>query len=216
MKNKEEEKTLHYDTASFFMEGLNLSKQSIFRFQMTKYISPFLGITLKTLSFLKNAFSRFFNILVNSYLKVNSIINKSVSETKNVRMEYESKENLIKSRGDLKFNDKEEKLSINFMRDFYAHRLKRKTTKKLVELIDGFSGIDPKIINRIEDGYLKESIEFSAVYSIDHDGMAHFHNLPISTVYDVFDRACESGRSGIMGFLGRLFKTCERRFKTCL
>ncbi len=167
----------------------------------------------ENVKYIENVFSRFFQILIKSFLKVNSLVNKAVTETKNVRMEYSSEENLLKTKDDLIFEEKTEKLSLNFIREFYAYKLKKLSRERLVSLMDNFSGVDPQIINQIEDGSLERSVDFRSTYSLGHEAMKHFHNLSLNQVYDIFDNACESQRKGIKGFFSRLFKSCEKKLK---
>lgn len=210
-QRKKENSEFRYNILLF---GGRKSKQTE-HIQLTKddIHKSFFRHNFEKITYLENVFSRLFNIVIKSFLKVNSIVNKAVSETKNVRMEYQSEENLLQTKEDLIFEEKNEKLSINFIREFYAYKLKKLSRKKLVSMMDNFSGIDPQIINQIEQGQLEKSVEFSSLYSLGHDAMKHFHELSTAQVYDIFDHACESQRSGIKGFFSRLFKTCERKLK---
>jgi hypothetical protein len=161
----------------------------------------------------ENIFSRLFNIVVKSFLKLNTIVNKSVVETDKVRMEYDSEKNLLKSKEDLVFGKNDSKLSINFMRDYYSYKLSKKERKRLLKLLDHFSGADPLLADNIAQGVIKKSVEFSTLFSMGHEAMVYFHELPVSDVHRVFDEACSAGRSGLKGFFDRLLKTCEKKLK---
>ncbi|MCR9204157.1 MAG: hypothetical protein NXH75_06245, partial [Halobacteriovoraceae bacterium] len=161
----------------------------------------------------ENIFSKLFNVVVKSFLKLNTLVNKSVVETDKVRMEYDSEKNLLKSKGDLVFGKSDSKLSVNFMRDYSSYKLSKRERKRLLKLLDHFSGADPILADNIASGVIKKSIEFSTLFSMGHDAMVFFHELPVASVHRVFDEACEAGRSGLRGFFERLLKTCEKKLK---
>jgi len=60
---------------------------------------------------------------------------------------------------------------------------------------------------------LKNSIEFSTLFSMGHEAMVYFHELPVAAVHKVFNEACEAGRKGVKGFFDRLLKSCEKKLK---
>ncbi len=210
-QRKKENKKLQYGILLF--AGSKATQTEHIQITNKGVVTSFFRHNYEKIRYFENIFSRLFKIVVKSFLKANTVVNKAVSESENVRLEYRSKKNLIQTRDDLVFEDESETLSLNFQRDFYAYKLKKLSTAHLVKLMDRYSGIDPAVINHIENGLLKESVEFSSLYSIGHEGMAHLHNLNTSAIYDIFDRACESTRSGIKGWLSRLFKRCEKSLK---
>lgn len=186
-------------------EHIQISKEGI--------VKTFFRHNFERSQYRENVFSKLFNIVVKSFLKLNTIVNKAVVETDKVRMEYDSERNLLKTKEDLVFGKKDSKLSINFMRDYYTYKLSKNEQKRLLKLLDHFSGADPILADNIEQGVIKKSVEFSTLFSMGHEAMVYFHELPVEKVHRVFNEACEAGRSGLSGFLDRLLKTCEKKLK---
>ena len=161
----------------------------------------------------ENVFSRLFHVLMKAGTKLSSFINRDRFETDNVRVEYESSHNLIETKGDLVFNQEKSNLSLNFMRDFYAYKLRKKEKKRVLDLLDHFSGADPRLADQIEKGLVSRSVSFNTMFSMGGEALENFHNLSKSKVYKVFEESCEASRSGLKSFFGRFLKTCERSLK---
>jgi len=161
----------------------------------------------------ENLFSRLFHIIVKSTLKLNSVINKSIVESNQVRIEYKSEVNLMANKKDLILSKKNDSLSLNFRKSYYAYKINRKEKKKLLTILDHFSGLDPQIIKNIEFGLIKKSVDFYSVFSMNEEGIHHLNRLSSSKMYDVIDNLCKSRRKGIKGFFDKILKSCERKLK---
>lgn len=163
--------------------------------------------------FKENIFSRLFHILIKAGTTLSSFVNKSTIESDNVRIEYKNSKNIINSKEDLKFNRGESNLSLNFMRDFYAFKLTKKEKGRVLELLDHFSGADPRIADQIQSGFIKKSVTFNTIFSMNGDAIEFFHSQPKEKIYRVFEESCEASRSGLKSLFGRFLKTCERSLK---
>lgn len=186
-------------------EHIQISKDGI--------VKSFFRHNFEASKYRENIFSRLFNIIVKSFLKVNSIVNKSVVETDSVRMEYRNERNLLKSKEDLVFSNQDPNLSINFRRNYSSYELNKYEKRRLIELLDHFSGADPLLADNIERGVITKGVEFNSLFSIGFDAMVYFHELPVQKVYQVFEESCEASRKGVKGILDRILKTCERKLK---
>jgi len=165
-------------------------------------------------SFRQNAFSKFFDIIVRSFLKASSIINNTESESDNVRIEYDSEKNLIKTREDLEFLESQERLSLNFVKEYYTYKYSKRTDDKVQDLMEEYSGSDPLVARRLREGDLMGPINFETNFSFGHNALSYFHNQSTTKVYGVIDQICKTKRKkGIFSFLARLLKTCERKLK---
>lgn len=160
----------------------------------------------------QNIFSRLFHELVKGALKVSSIINKSRYETDKVRVEYRHQRNLMQTKEDLILGNGPH-LSVNFMKDYYAFKVKKQDQKKVLNFLDHFSGADPLLADQIERGLLEGSLNVQTTFSLNEDALRYFHELSVSQVYDVIDDSCKAGRTGIKGWLSGLLKICERTLK---
>lgn len=208
---KNEIKRMKY--SALIYGGYKDSKTEFIQISKEGLVKTFFRHNFESSKYRENIFSRLFNIIVKSFLKLNSIVNKSVVETDKVRIEYQSEKNLLKSKEDLIFGANDPKLSINFMRDYYSYKMNKRERKRVLELLDHFSGADPILANNIEAGVIQKSVEFSTLFSLGHDAMVTFHNQPVSNVHRVFDEACKASRKGLKGFLDQILKTCEKKLK---
>ncbi len=158
--------------------------------------------------------SRLFSILVRSFFKVPTFVSKTETETDNVRIEYEAQRNLIISQEDLKFSENEERLSLNFVKEYQTYRYTQKTAKKVQDLLEEYSGSNPLIAAKLRDGELKAPISFQTNFSFGHNALTHFHKLSTSKVYEVIDNICYSSRKvGFFSFFLNLFSNCKGRMK---
>jgi hypothetical protein len=162
----------------------------------------------------QNVFSRLFDIIVKSFLKANTIVNNSESESDKVRIEYDNEENLIKSQGDLEFSEEKEKLSLNFIKEYYTYKYSKRTAQKVQDLMEEYSGSDPLVARKLREGDLQGPINFETNFTFGHGALSYFHSLNTAQVYGVIDKVCKAKRKkGIFSLLARLLKTCERKLK---
>lgn len=160
----------------------------------------------------QNVFSRLFHELLKGALKAASIINKSRHEADNVRIEYRHKKNLLQTKEDLTLESKPT-LSINFMKEYYAYKVKKKDRKAALDFLDHFSGADPLLAFLVGQGHVTDSLNLRTTFSLNEDALRYFHRQSTATVYDVIDESCEASRKGLKGFFSRLLKVCERSLK---
>ena len=176
-------------------------------------LHTFFAHSFKTSEYTQNIFSKLFNVILGSFVELTSVINNSEERSRSVVFQYKDERNLIESEEDLEVTENEEKISINFVRKYYAYKGTKSNRKEAVELLENFSGVDPLIIDEVEDGLLTSSLNFYSKYSMTNDAITDFNQLSVSEAYEVFDDLCDDGRSGIIGWFSSLLKVCERRMK---
>lgn len=185
-------------------EHINITKDGVFH--------SFFRHNFESSKSTQNIFSRLFHELIKGALKAASIINKSRYETDNVRIEYRHQKNLLQTKEDLKLSEGPT-LSINFMKEYYAFKIKKKDKEHILNFLDHFSGADPLLAYQVNNGLLKGSLNLRTTFSMNEDALYYFHQLPVGTVYDVINESCEASRKGIKGWLSGLLKICERSLK---
>jgi hypothetical protein len=161
----------------------------------------------------QNFFSRLFFEVIKKVTQLSSLINKAYYDTEKVRLEYRHKRNLILTQEDLILEAGAPKLSINFMKGLYSHRVSKKVKKRILDFLDHFSGADPLLARQVENGQIKSSVRFNTTFTLDEKSLEHFHSLSTKEVYEVFDDSCKASRSGLKGWLSGLLKICERSLK---
>lgn len=161
----------------------------------------------------QNFFSRLFFEVIKKVTQLSSLINKAYYDTEKVRLEYRHKRNLLLTQEDLILEEGTSKLSINFMKGLYSHRVTKKAKKKILDFLDHFSGADPLLARQVENGQIQSSVRFNTTFTLDEKSLNHFHTLSTKEVYQVFDEACSANRKGLKGWLSGLLKICERSLK---
>ncbi len=213
-QREESEKDSRYQILLFGAK--KKAKTTHYKITKDNILHSFFSHNFESASYTQNIFSRLFGIIIKSFLKVSSIINNSEERSRSVSIQYKDNRNLIESQEDLIVDTQssEEKLSINFIRNYYAFKGTNNNRKELVEHLENFSGVDPQVIDRVEDGMLAKSLDFFSKYTMTKDGVDYFNALDINQAYDIFDRICEDGRPrGFLGWLSSLFSQCESKLK---
>jgi hypothetical protein len=160
----------------------------------------------------ENFFSRLFYEVVKKVTQLKSIINNAELKTEKVRLEYRHKRNLLKTKEDLKLSEVPT-LSVNFMKGLYSHKVRKKVKEDILSFLDHFSGADPLLARQVENGLIDRSVRFDTTFTLNEDALNHFHALSTKEVYRVFDESCQANRKGVLSWLSRLLKVCERSLK---
>jgi len=207
--------------------GKKKAKTTHYKITKDNILHSFFSHNFESATYKQNIFSKLFDIILNSYLNLSSIINNSEERSRTVNIQYKDSRNLIESQEDLIMQQgrsiasedgsqeaAEDKISINFIRKYYAYKGTSNNRKELVENLEKFSGVDPYIIDEVEDGLLDKSLNFYSKYSMTQEGINHFNNLDVNKAYSVFEQLCDDSRpKGFFGWLSSLFSRCETKLK---
>ncbi len=213
-QRKELEKDSRYEILLF--GGKKKAKTTHYKITKDNKLHSFFSHNFESASYRQNIASKLFGIIIKSFLKLSSVINNSEERSRSVNIQYKDSRNLIESQEDLIVNEEEEvgKVSVNFTRKYYAYKGSKGNVKELAGLLENFSGVDPRVIDQVEDGLLDKSLNFFSKYSMTNDGVKFFNHLDITTAYDIFDGMCSNNRpKGFLGWLSSLFSRCESRLK---
>ncbi len=153
-----------------------------------------------------------------SFLRLDGWVKKGLVESKGLRIEYDSNRNLIKSREDLVLKENDEKLSLNFFREFYVYKTMglwgKSYKKRILKLLENYSGADPLIPKRLREGQLVGPFRFKTRLSLGKAAIDYFNNLSLNEVYDKIDNLCEvKGKSKIWRWLRNPFRRCQRKLR---
>lgn len=185
--------------------SVQITKDQITRTFFRHNYSKVLGVE-DLASWLLNAFMK-------THLDLGVFVKKIVNESQNFRMEYQSERNLVKSQEDLLLNEEDDKLSLNFTKDFYTYKstgfLGKSPRKKMVKLLGGYSGFDPLIADAVEEEVIVAPMRFSSTLSMTKGAIAHFNNLDVNRVYDLIEEVCSSEKKNIWNFFRTLFGGCK-------
>lgn len=162
----------------------------------------------------QNIWSRLVNVLFRSFLQMDSVINHRYSDTKKLRVEYQSEENLLNTRSELSLDedDETESLSLNFERIIYAEDTKRKKTmNKVLRLLDHFSGADPLAPAMLRQGQLVAPLRLRSHYTIKEEGIRHFNQLGPKKTTQVIQDMCKVHSRTFWQKLRNLFGGCRHK-----
>ncbi len=213
-QRKELAKDSRYEILLF--GGKKKAKTTHYKITKDNTLHSFFSHNFESASYQQNIASKLFGIIIKSFLKLSSVINNSEERSRAVNIQYKDKRNLIESQEDLIVDEEsvEEKVSLNFIRKYYAYKGSKGNRKELVGLLESFSGVDPRVIDQVEDGLLDKSLNFYSKYSMTNDGVQFFNHIDISTAYELFDNMCSDSRpKGFLGWLSSLFSQCEAKLK---
>lgn len=186
----------------------------------TEYIRFGNGETLKTffrhnfewIKYYENIWSRLLNSLFKSFLQVNALVNHDYADTKKMRIEYKSTENLLAMKKNLKALNEEESLSLNFERDFYTAKTKKKARKqKALELLDHFSGADPLAATMLQQNLLWGPVKLRSHYTVKEEGVNYFNRLAYSKVQGIIKNVCSVHSQTIWDWIRNLFGGCKSK-----
>jgi hypothetical protein len=160
----------------------------------------------------QNIWSRLVSVLFRSFLQVDSVINHRYSDTKKLRIEYKSEKNLLNTRSNITLSDsnKTEDLSLNFERIIFAEDTKKKKTmRKVLRLLDHFSGADPLAPEMLRQGLLKAPLKLRSSYTIKEEGIRHFNELGTNKITNIIEDMCKVHSSSFWQKLRNLFGGCR-------
>lgn len=165
----------------------------------------------------KNLFSKLLGILIKSFLKLDSFVTDRVVDSKKLIFEYDNSQNLFKSKKDLILDETREKLTLNFKQYYYTHKSKGWIHKKkksfALNLLNHYSGVDPLIIDKLEDDILVAPLRIEANFNLNKGGVDYFNGLTLNSVYDKIEQACRYESKGKWKFFRTLFGGCKRKIQ---
>lgn len=194
--------------------GYKNMKTQMVNIQKDDVLKTFFRHNFEKTKYVENLWSRLFKIVIKSFLRMDTVVNKSFRDTKIFRLEYDSKDNLLKTKGDIRLVKEEEKLTINFNRDYYAYNVTKgvgkKHRKRMVDVANRFSGLDPYVVDMLEAGHITGPVNLDINYVVGKDGLNHFNSLNLNQVYDLIEGTCKNQSKGIFKFFRSLFSNCKK------
>ncbi|OUR97171.1 hypothetical protein A9Q84_12660 [Halobacteriovorax marinus] len=168
------------------------------------------------LKFKQNVFSRFMYILMKSFLKFDTIVNKDSSDSKKVLVEYSSEVNLVDKKKDINLKE-DEKMSIAFTHNFFTAtttgKLRKRHKKVALNNLYNYSGVDPLAIKLFEQDYLVGPVKIKGDYKINKDGIDYILSHTESTLKSKYKQMCQSKSSGKFKWFRNLFNGCLHKMK---
>tara|TARA_R110002072_G_scaffold64203_5_gene159683 strand:+ start:14668 stop:16842 length:2175 start_codon:yes stop_codon:yes gene_type:complete len=216
-KEERESEIRNSKYSALIIGGYKKQKTQMVNIEKDGILKTFFTHNFEKTKYVENLWSKIFGIVLKSFLKLDSVVNKTFTDTKSFRVEYESVENLVKSKGDIDLTSESEKLSINFVRDYYAFNttkgLGSRHRKKIVDVANRFSGLDPLIIDYIEDKRIVGPLNLEINYVVGKDGINYFNHLTVNNVYDLIKENCDGEAKGIFKFFRSLFSSCKKKLQ---
>lgn len=176
-------------------------------------VTTFFKHNFEKLKYVENAFSRLFQVLIKSFLRLDSFVNKKSSELSSLKIEYKSERNLIKHKEVLKLQENQEVLSFKFDKSFYTYKTKKKDKKKAVELLNNFAGSDPLVTNLLDQDYIKGPLRIDINFKMGGDAVSYFNNLSLNQAYDRLNAICSQKKKSIFKFFRSLFGGCKKELQ---
>jgi hypothetical protein len=166
------------------------------------------------IKYTESLFSRIFSNLVYAITNTDSSISKLASDSKKVTIEYESEKNLLELHEDLDIKNNEQKLSLNFSAEFNTKKSSGFGGKKYRErsafLLKRYSGVDPRVVEMVENESLVSPFTISGQYQVNLDGIQYLNTKSIDQVFDSLDDLChEYPKTSFFNFRN-LFDNCRR------
>ncbi len=141
---------------------------------------------------------------------------KAFIETKKVSMEYESEKNLLEENKNVDVKDGE-KLTIALSTEVVATKttgnFARSAKEKALFYLDHFSGVNPIIVNLVQDDQVRGPLSLSGSYKVGRDGILHLNNLSVQEVYDSFEALCDEYPKNRFLNFRNLFNLCENQLQ---
>lgn len=177
-------------------------------------VYKFFSHRYERLSYTQNFFTKLLNIVLGQLVGYDQLISNDRVDSKVVDINYESSEELIKSRRDFDIfssnvytmtMDQQSKVNKDYKWN------KKKTEKKMKGLLQDRTrsyGNFSSVFNKYS---VLAPAEFSSTMTIDNSNMAHFLNRNSSEVYDIFKEACGGKSKNFFRRLRSLFSSCRHR-----
>ena len=181
-------------------------------------VKTFFRHNFEKITYRQDLFSRLFSIVLKSFLQLDQSVRKRVSDTKALLMEYDHERNLIKNKDTLNYHSNdEEKLTLNFKRNYYAYKTKgfggRLSKKKALGLLNDYSGIDRSVINAFKNDQLIGPISLDMTFLMGKKGIDYFNGLTLNQVYDRIEETCNAKSKRKWRWFRNLFNGCLHSLK---
>ncbi|WP_127715926.1 hypothetical protein [Halobacteriovorax sp. HLS] len=168
------------------------------------------------IKFKQNVFSRLMSILVKSFLKLDSVVNKDSSDSKKIVIEYSSQEDLVASKEDIDTSE-EEKISMAFTHNFYTYKTdgkrRAKHKKAALDILYKYSGVDPLAITLFEQGHIIGPVSIKSDYKVNRDGIDFFLKHSPSQLEGLYRQMCSAKSKSKFSWFRNLFNSCLRKMK---
>eukprot|EP00914_Ancora_sagittata_P000825 GHVO01002212.1.p1 GENE.GHVO01002212.1~~GHVO01002212.1.p1 ORF type:complete len:652 (-),score=17.37 GHVO01002212.1:359-2272(-) len=209
-KRKSETKKTKY--LALLFGGMKDQKTQLVEVVTDGKLKKFFRHYYEKIKYRQNFMSRFVSILLKSFLKLDSIVSKDYSDSRNVTIEYDSEKDLVSSKEDINI-EKEGKLSVAFKEKYYSRkiqgRLGKKHQNKVISMLEGYSGVDPYAVSLMKSGALRGPVNLTANYRVNDDAIKHFTKLSRNDVYSKIKKTCGVKSRGIFSFFRNLFNFCK-------
>ncbi len=177
-------------------------------------ITNFFRHHFEKVKFIENFFSRLIANLLKAHLQLEAIVNHSQSETKKMRIEYQSTRNLL----DLKQNLPKEAiqnesslLSLHFDREFKAEKLNKMSRDRLLKLLSHFSGVDPLIDLRLKNDGFFGPLNLKSQFVVDRRGVEYLNQIDPRRVPDMVKGLCNAHSVTLWDKFRNLFGGCKNK-----
>jgi hypothetical protein len=168
------------------------------------------------IKFKQNIFSRLMSILVKSFLKLDSVVNKDSSDSKKVVIEYSSEEDLVGSKSDINLEEKE-KLSMSFAHKFFTYKtdgkMRKRHKKATLDTLNRYSGVDPLAIKLFKQGYLIGPVDIKSDYKVNKAGVDYILKHSQSQMKNLYEQMCSKSSKKKFRWFRNLFNGCLRKMK---
>ncbi|AYF44808.1 hypothetical protein BALOs_1808 [Halobacteriovorax sp. BALOs_7] len=177
-------------------------------------VYKFFSHRYERLSYTQNFFTKLLNIVLGQLVGYDQLISNDRVDSKVVDINYESNEELIKSRRDFDIFssnvytmtlDQQSKVNKDYKWS------KNKTEKKMRGLIRDRTQSYGNFASVFENYTVKAPAEFSSTMTIDNSNMANFLNRNSSEVYDIFKEACGGKSKNFFRRLRSFFSACRHK-----
>lgn len=177
-------------------------------------VYKFFSHRYERLSYTQNFFTKLLNIVLGQLVGYDQLISNDRVDSKVVDINYQSEEELIKSRRDFDIfssnvytmtMDQQSKVN----KDYNWSR--QKTEEKMGDLVRSSTNSYANFSSIFNNYEVIAPAEFSSTITIDNTNMAHFLNRDSSSVYDVFKEACGGKSKNFFKRLRSLFSACRHK-----
>ena len=214
-RRREERKSSKYSLA--LLSGVKDQQTSAVQIAKDGVIKKFFRHNYSKMLGIQDIASWLLNAFMKTHLDLGVMVTKVVSDSQNFRMEYSSERNLVATQEDLVLSEEDDKLSLNFNKDYYTYKstgwLGRGPRTKIVNLLGNYSGFDPLISDSVESEALVAPMRLSTVLSMGKGAVGHFNHLDVNTVYNLIDEVCSYESKSKWSFFRSLFGGCKTKLQ---
>lgn len=210
----EEEKKLRYTV--LLRNGMKTSKTQKIEIIKNGEAQEFYKHQFEKTSYTETLKSKIFSAIIHAILKLNSKQNYKAKETKNLTIEYQGKENLI--RDDLEFDiQSNPNISLAFNREYFVQKttgfFNRKYKKHAIFYLENEGLVDPQIVHMLQRDYLLGPLTYEIKLITHREGLDYFNRLNQNIVTDAIDSACHHYPRNQFFNFRNLFNHCVKELE---